>query len=146
RDGEVALLHHGGAEVHARRRVDEHPRREVRFGDARADVGLTGPGRDVPVHAPHVVLRGLVGPDVVELGAGPGPPPEPVAVQQTGGAAADGELLAPQRALGGREVQARGIRAGHAASSWVGVTRGAGTAPRTRATSARGGTPSTSAS
>ena len=59
-DGQIGLPPADGPEVKAARPVDQDGDVEVALHDGVPDVGLTGPGKDRPIHPPDVIAR-LVG-------------------------------------------------------------------------------------
>ena len=105
-DGQVALLAVGGAEVEARREVDDRPRLQLAVGDRLAHVRHLGARGHRPVHPPDVVAR-VVGARVAGLRAGARDQAEVVALQQPVQPPADGQLQPPEQHVGRPVGEAR---------------------------------------
>jgi hypothetical protein len=104
---QVALLHRGGAEVHAGRQVGQHPGLQFPVGDQVPHVRDGRAGGHRPVHPPDVVLAGHVDPAVAELAAGAREEALVGAVQQPVQPPDDGQFEPAQRLLG----RAQGVAA-----------------------------------
>jgi hypothetical protein len=114
--GEVALLAVGGAEVEARRAVDEQPRLELPVDDGLSHVRHGRARGQVPIHAPHVV-PGPVDAPVARLAPGSGHEPLEVPLEEPVEPAGHEQLeLAQHRVGAGRRRERRRAR-GHAVSS-----------------------------
>ena len=87
----------GGAEVHARCLVDEHPGVELVLGEGAPHVGLAGAGGDVPVDPAHVVLAGAVADDLLGLATRARAGGRLVALEQPVEAAPDDEVEGLER-------------------------------------------------
>jgi len=106
---EFALLGERGAEVDARRQVDDQPRLQFAVGDGLPHVRDRGSRGDRPIHAANVVA-GHVLPRLPRLGAGAGHQTEVVALQQPVELVAHAQLESAQQRFGRREVERRTVR------------------------------------
>jgi hypothetical protein len=137
-DGEVALLHPGGAEVHAGAGVQDDPGGEFAVGEGEPDMRAAGAGGGAPVHPAYVVHARDVRPGLGRIAAGARQRPRVLTLQQTVGAAAEDEpqmaqgLFRGQFAEGG--THAARPSSGSARSTCCGVMRGGGTAASTSPT------------
>ena len=113
---QLPLLDLGGAEVHARRRVDQHPGGQLAVRVDLADVRHGGAGGHRPVHPADLVLARPVLPAARELRPRTRQQAEVLALQQAVEPAGDGQLQPAQPPLGRELPSIVSAAPGHAAA------------------------------